>query len=122
MARTTVNIDWNLAAQLAQAGCNGVQIAAYIGIHYNTLDQRCKKDKSCDFSEFLRQNRSHGDALLLAKQFEAALKDKDRGMLIWLGKQRLGQKDKQETENKTEISVKPPIFWEDETEDDGSES
>lgn len=108
MARPKAKINWDEAGRLAQAGCNGVQIAAYFGIHYNTLEQRSQKDLNCHFSEFLQQNRSHGDALLLAKQFEAALKDKDRGMLIWLGKQRLDQKDKHDHTSKDQ-QMNPPL-------------
>jgi hypothetical protein len=104
MPRPKANIDWKEAARLAQAGCKGTQIAAYFGCDDETLYNRCKADLNMGFSEFLHQNRSHGDALLLAKQFESALKDKDRGMLIWLGKQRLDQKDKKDVENKTEIT------------------
>jgi hypothetical protein len=112
MARKEVNIDWEEVAELAQAGCNGQQIADYFGIHYNTLAARCQKDNQCDFSDILQQNRSKGDALLIVKQYESAVKDKDKSMQIWLGKQRLGQRDKFETDNKHDIqvSIKPVKF------------
>lgn len=112
MARPRANIDWIEAGRLLQAGCDGVQIASYFGCDPETLYNRCKEDLSMGFTEFLRQNRSKGDALLLAKQYEAALKDKDRGMLIWLGKQRLGQRDKQDLDHTTKgDKVTPPITW-----------
>lgn len=96
MARPKANINWEMAARLVEAGCDGVECAAYFGIDPETFYNRCKEDLNIGFTEFLRQNRSKGNALLKAKQFEAALVDKDRGMLIWLGKQRLGQSDKQQ--------------------------
>jgi hypothetical protein len=96
MARPKAHIDWDEVGRLLQAGCDGVQCAAYFGMDNETLYNRCKEDLNMGFTEFLRQNRQKGDALLYAKQFESALKDKDRGMLIWLGKQRLGQREKQD--------------------------
>ncbi len=50
------------------------------------------------FSEYLRLKKAKGNSLIKVKQFEMAVKDKDKAMLIWLGKQRLGQKDKVENE------------------------
>jgi hypothetical protein len=103
MGRPKAHIDWGEVGRLLQAGCDGVQCAAYFGIDENTLYNRSKDDNNISFSDFLRQNRMKGDALLYAKQFECALKDKDRGMLIWLGKQRLGQKEKFENDNTHKI-------------------
>lgn len=112
MARPKSPIDWIEMGRLVQAGCTGVQCAAYIGIDEETFYNRCKDDLAMGFTEFLRQNRSKGDALLLAKQYEAALKDKDRGMLIWLGKQRLGQRDKFDHDHTTKgDKITPPIEW-----------
>ena len=100
MPRPKAEINWNEAQRLVEAGCDGVECASYFGIDPETFYNRCKEDLNMGFTEFLRQNRSKGNALLKAKQFEAALKDKDRGMLIWLGKQRLGQTDKTHVEQK----------------------
>ena len=51
-----------------------------------------------EFVAFSQQNKAKGDSLLKAKQFESAIKDKNIPMQIWLGKQRLGQKDKTDLE------------------------
>jgi hypothetical protein len=106
MGRPKANIDWDLAGELLKAGCDGVQIASYFGCDDETLYNRCKSDLNMGFSDFLRQNRSCGDALILKAQFDAAIEDKDRGMLIWLGKNRLGQKDRSEVDNNISL---PPI-------------
>jgi hypothetical protein len=112
MARPKTNIDWIEMGRLVQAGCTGVMCAAYIGIDDETFYNRCKDDLGIGFTEFLRTNRAKGDALLLAKQYEAALKDKDRGMLIWLGKNRLGQTDRQAVDVTTQgEKITPPIQW-----------
>lgn len=112
MSRPKANIDWSEASRLLQAGCDGVQISSYFGIDPETLYNRCKEDLGMGFTEYLRQNRSKGDALLIAKQYEAALKDKDRGMLIWLGKQRLGQRDRFDHDHTTKgDKITPPVEW-----------
>ena len=53
-----------------------------------------------DFVAFKQEKQAAGDAMLKAVQFESAVTDRDRTMMIWLGKQRLGQKDKLESTNK----------------------
>lgn len=101
MPRPKANIDWEKVGQLVAAGCDGVQVAAYFGIHPNTLYLACEEEYKISFSDFLQEKRSKGDAMILASQFEAAIRDKDRTMLIWLGKQRLGQREKQEIDHTT---------------------
>lgn len=102
MPRPKAEIDWIEVGKLLEAGCNGAQCASYFGVDAETLYNRCKTDLKIGFTEYLRQKRAKGDALILAKQFEAALKDKDRGMLIWLGKQRLDQKDTRYMDHKSD--------------------
>jgi len=93
--RKKITISWSRVDRALIAGASGVQVAAMLGIHYNTLAAKCKEEKNCDFSEYLRQKREKGNEMLLSKQFEEAMSG-DRGMLIWLGKQRLNQSDKRE--------------------------
>ena len=97
MARTKANIDWERVEKMAMAGAKGQQIAAAIGVHYNTLDKRSKEDLKCDFSEFLQTKREKGNELLLRKQYDVAMTG-DKTMLVWLGKQRLGQSERQQTD------------------------
>lgn len=89
----TAQIDWEKVDQWLAAGCNGIQCAAAIGIHYETLARRCKSDKNMDFVAYMQEKRSNGDAMIHAAQFHKAIKEKHPTMLVWLGKQRLGQKE-----------------------------
>lgn len=84
--------DWKEIAQLIQAGCPGKEVAHYYGIHHETLYDRCLEDLGIPFIEFKRNNRSRGDALLRLAQMKNALRG-EKTLLIWLGKQRLGQRD-----------------------------
>jgi len=111
MSKTKVKIDWKQVENLLMAGCSGVEIAASLGIHENTLYKRCKDDLKVEFVAFSQQNKAKGDSLLKAKQFETAIKDKNVPMQIWLGKNRLNQTDKSQTDLTTKgdkIEIVPP--------------
>jgi len=99
-------IDLKRAAKMAEAGANGVQIAAFFGVHPDTLYARVKKESNMDFSAWIQQKQASGDNQLLTKQFDVAMKG-DKTMLIWLGKQRLKQADKQEINIDTINNVMP---------------
>jgi hypothetical protein len=104
MSSTTI-IDWDVVGEYLMAGCSGVEVAAQLGIHENTLYQRCKSDLGVDFVAFKQEKQASGESLLRKVQFDAAIKDKDRAMLIWLGKQRLGQKEKAEQDIKVDGGI-----------------
>jgi transposase-like protein len=57
-------IDWNLVAEYLEAGCSGVEIAAQLGVHENTLYQRCKSDLDKDFVAFKQEKQASGDSIL----------------------------------------------------------
>ena len=105
MSATPAHIDWDAVAEYLMAGCSGVEVAAQLGIHENTLYQRCKTDLGVEFVAFKQEKQASGDSILKKVQFEAAIKDKDRSMLIWLGKQRLGQKEKGEQDIKVDGGI-----------------
>lgn len=103
-----INIDFDIVDQLLEAGCDGTQIAAYFGCHEDTLYKRCEELKNVGFSAYKAQKRAKGDSALLTAQYDAAVKDKDRAMLIWLGKQRLGQTDK--TQNTIDVPQLKQVY------------
>ena len=105
MGRPEANIDWEEVESLLMSGCTGTEIAARIGISAPTLYDRCQTDNEMMFSEFSQEKKAKGDTLLKQAQFNAAVVDKDKAMLIWLGKQRLGQKDKSEQDVNLTASV-----------------
>jgi hypothetical protein len=94
----SVHIDWEIVDDLLIAGCDGTQIAAFLGCHEDTLYIRCQDEKKMGFSAYKAQKRSIGDIALLKAQYEKAVKEKDNTMLIFLGKARLNQSDKQQIE------------------------
>jgi hypothetical protein len=93
--RPRIYIDWDQVGDLLEKQYTAVAIAAHLGIAEDTLRKRCPVDLGCGFSEFSNKRRMRGLEGLRAKQFEVAMAG-NVTMLIWLGKQYLGQTDKAE--------------------------
>lgn len=83
--RKPLDIDPRLVENLAGIGCTLPEIAAAVNCHQDTLLNR--------FSEEIAKGRENGKTRLRKKQLEIALKG-NVVMLIWLGKQILGQSDR----------------------------
>lgn len=89
--------DWKKIEGMASIFCTGEEIANILDLHYDTLESRIKERyDGLSISDFLKKHQSNGKASLRRTQYKAALEDKNITMLIWLGKQHLGQTDKQE--------------------------
>jgi predicted nucleic-acid-binding Zn-ribbon protein len=97
-------IDWNLVKSLCKIHCTGEEIADVLDVHYDTLNNRCNEDYDCNFSDYYKKASSGGKMSLRRKQYETAMSG-NVPMLIWLGKNILGQKDHVENE----ITDLPPI-------------
>ena len=95
--RPKANIDWAQVGKMLEAGCSARGIAATIGIDPDTLYIRCKRDLKLDFSVFSQEKKAKGEELLRMAQMRTAMSG-NVVMQIWLGKQRLGQRDKTETD------------------------
>lgn len=80
-----LDIDPNQVQLLASAFCTNEEIAAKLGCSPDTLTRR--------FADSLKRGRDSAKASLRAKQFQLAMKG-NVTLLIWLGKQHLGQRDK----------------------------
>ena len=93
--RPQLSIDWAEVDKYLQAGCSGAQVVAVIGVSADTLYRRCQAERGASFSAILQEKSAKGDAFIRLKQFSLAMQG-DKGLLIWLGKQRLGQKDRSE--------------------------
>ncbi len=94
--RKKIVINWARVNSALEAGANGVQVAAMLGISFDTLSRRIKEEKNAHFADYMRDKRESGNEKLLKAQYNLAIQENDRAMLIWLGKQRLNQSDKRE--------------------------
>ncbi|MBF8263243.1 MAG: hypothetical protein HW387_908 [Parachlamydiales bacterium] len=100
-------IDWAVVDRLLKCGSTGVEVAARLGIHPDTLYERTEKERRTGFTAYAAEKRANGNTLLREAQFYAAIQDRDRTMLIWLGKQNLGQK---EPEPRSVEACKPALL------------
>ncbi len=90
-------LDYTLLDKLCAIQCTGEEVASVMGIDYDTLNRALKRDGNAGFAEYFKKKGAHGRTSLRRKQMESALSG-NTSMMIWLGKQYLGQRDKQETE------------------------
>ena len=95
VGRPELDLDWKLIDFLLEAGCSGYEIAAKIGVHHETVYRRVREQYGENFTDYAAKKLPKGDANIRVVQYQKALKG-DNSMLIWLGKNRLKQKDKEE--------------------------
>jgi AraC-like DNA-binding protein len=105
MARPRLNIDPELIRKLAKIGCTTPEIASICGCSEDTIERR--------FAGILKKGRASFCQSLRRQQARLAAKG-NATMLVWLGKQMLGQRDTPQTEDakglptlKIEIEQKP---------------
>jgi hypothetical protein len=91
--RPEIPIDWNRVDTLIMSGCPGTVVAANIGVHHDTLYDRVKSEKGLIYSAYSAKLKSKGDAEIYYATYDEAVNQRDKTMLIWLNKTRLGQKE-----------------------------
>lgn len=91
-------IDWDRVNELLEAGCLGTEIAPHFDLHYTNFYDRVEKKYGMSFTEYASKIRQKGHSCLREKQYKKALRG-DNTLLIWLGKNRLGQKEHPDQDN-----------------------
>ena len=89
MARPKAKIDMDQLEKLCQLQPTDEEVAAFFNVSQKTI-QRKKKEKA--FREAMEKGKSKGNLSLRRWQYRAA-ENGNPTILIWLGKQALGQKD-----------------------------
>jgi|TARA_Y100000593_G_C4055620_1_gene211862 hypothetical protein len=97
VGRPKKELDTKLIERLSSIFCTNEEIASVVECHADTLAD--------NFSEYLKKGRSRGKMSLRRMQWEKA-QTGNTTMLIWLGKQMLGQKDRLETSEEAQ-----PLPW-----------
>jgi len=100
--RPEKKIDWELVDRMLQANCSAKEIASHFNLHYQTFYERIAEKYNTNFTNYAASQRESGLAKLKLSQFEKATDNSSKGnvqMLIWLGKNLLGQKETVSTEN-----------------------
>lgn len=78
--------------------CTRDEICGVLGMSDTTLNRRLKERGETNFEALLIKHGGEGKASLRRVQWKAA-QDGNPTMLVWLGKQMLGQRDKVEQDN-----------------------
>jgi len=91
----TVIVNWEQVEKLLQIQCTRDEIASVMNMDSKTLVKHIKDEKDLTFEEYKNLHSGLGKANLRKQQMAAAEKG-NTGMLIWLGKQYLGQAEKSE--------------------------
>ena len=113
--------DWGLVDKLLLINASEQEIADILGVCVDTITNRCKKDKKMLFSDYIKRANADFKISLKRLQYRSArglMEEKDGKpkviippsvtMQIWLGKQYLNQRDRQEidTNQKQVIEIK----------------
>ncbi len=100
MGRPKIEVDLEMVESLARVGCTDEEIAREIGICVASLRNRKKEQ---DFLAALKKGRNGAMISIRRAQFIAGVENGNVTMLIWLGKQMLGQRDRHEVEVTDEL-------------------
>lgn len=103
MARPRKPIDQKQFEKLCALQCTEEEIASVLDVCTDTLEAWCKRTYKKRFSEVFREKRNVGKVSLRRNQMK--LSETNPTMAIWLGKQYLGQRDKQEEEVQAEMQA-----------------
>ena len=85
VGRPKLDIDVEQVKRLARLHCSMQEMADFFGCHRDTLHN--------NFSAEIDKGRSEGNISLRRKQWQVAVENGNPVMLIWLGKQMLGQRN-----------------------------
>lgn len=91
--RPRKHIDQTQFEKLCGLQCTLEEFCCYFDCNTDTLEKWCKRTYKMGFSEIFRIKKGSGKISLRRRQFELALAGNPT-MLVWLGRNMLGQTDK----------------------------
>lgn len=94
MARPRIEIDANQFEKLCSIQCTLNEIAGFFNCSSDTIERWCKREYKESFADTYKKYSAGGKISLRRYQFKMA--EHNAAMAIWLGKQYLGQTEKQE--------------------------
>ena len=94
MARPVKEIDQKQFVKLCKLQCTIEEIASFFDCNRDTIDAWCKRTYNGGFSAVYKKYSEAGKISL--RRYQMNLAKTNTTMAIWLGKQYLGQKDRQE--------------------------
>lgn len=100
-------IDYSKLDKLCAIHCTGEECAAILEVDYDTLNNSLKSDGFGGFSDYFKKKSASGKMSLRRRQYTKAVDEGNPTMLIWLGKQWLGQKDSETLVDTTVNNIMP---------------
>lgn len=100
MARPRIEINKEHFESLCSIQCTLQEIASFFKCSEDTIERWCKRELEMSFADAYKRYSVGGKISLRRWQFKSA-EHGNTSMLIWLGKQYLGQTDRQEVEVST---------------------
>lgn len=94
MARPRIEIDEDDFKKLCGLQCTLSEIASFFRCSEDTVERWCKRELKMSFAEAFKMHSASGKISLRRWQYKMA--EHSVPMAIWLGKQWLGQAEKQE--------------------------
>ena len=94
MARKKIELDWETVKKLCEMQCTQAEICGFLEISEDTLQRACKRELGTTWTEYFAEARKAGKISLRRAQWQKAVEKQDTTMLIFLGKNFLGQSDK----------------------------
>lgn len=94
MARPKIEIEKEQFDKLCFLQCTLSEIAAFFNCSEDTIERWCKREYKEGFADVYSKKRGLGKISLRRSQFRMA--ETNPTMAIWLGKQYLGQTERQE--------------------------
>lgn len=88
------SISQERVQQLFEAGCPVPEAAGFFHMTADQFIKHCHDEYNIDVAIFSQIMYHRGRALIREKQYKKSLSKGDNPLLIWLGKSRLGQRDK----------------------------
>lgn len=104
--RPLIPIDYGQLDALCEIQCTGEEIASFFDINYDTLNRCLIREKGVSFAEYFKLKGGKGKVSLRRRQWLSATQG-NTAMQIFLGKNILGQADRQQVsiEGETQINV-----------------
>jgi len=103
MGRPRLEFHQELFEDLCHIQCTEAEIAATMKMSVDTLERRVNEIYGCTFAEVFAEKREGGKASLRRAQWKTAIESSNPVMQIFLGKNMLGQADKQEISLDAEV-------------------
>lgn len=103
-----IKIDKKQFENLCKMQCTETEIMSWFDVSKDTLLRWCKANYGTDFATVFEQKKEGGKIALRRYQFQLA--EKNPTMAIWLGKQYLHQKDKEEEDNSEDMKQAKEII------------